>query len=192
MKCYVRYIGVIDQENETHSVKLKQGLNIITGKSSKGKVPFSTSSITAWAVLKIQFRKASSPSGRRYSLPYGAFPGWLWSQAEEHATPTNVSCEKSVASRPSMCWPTSRTWTTSSSRNTSLAGSNSPRAWGATSASPWTTSTPTRCRSSSCVRKARRAPSAVLPRSCSSIKTWWPTGMRSLPLRRKAKARTGY
>jgi hypothetical protein len=37
MKCYVRYIGVIDQENEPHSVKFKQGLNIITGKSSKGK-----------------------------------------------------------------------------------------------------------------------------------------------------------
>ena len=37
MKCYVRYIGVIDQENEAHSVKFKQGLNIITGKSSKGK-----------------------------------------------------------------------------------------------------------------------------------------------------------
>ena len=28
MKCYVRYIGVIDQENEPHSVKFKQGLNI--------------------------------------------------------------------------------------------------------------------------------------------------------------------
>lgn len=37
MKCYVRYIGVIDHENESHSVKFKQGLNIITGKSSKGK-----------------------------------------------------------------------------------------------------------------------------------------------------------
>lgn len=37
MKCYVRYIGVIDQENESHSVKFKQGLNVITGKSSKGK-----------------------------------------------------------------------------------------------------------------------------------------------------------
>lgn len=37
MKCYVRYIGVIDQKNELHSVKFKQGLNIITGKSSKGK-----------------------------------------------------------------------------------------------------------------------------------------------------------
>lgn len=37
MKCYVRYIGVIDHENEPHTVKFKQGLNIITGKSSKGK-----------------------------------------------------------------------------------------------------------------------------------------------------------
>lgn len=37
MKCYVRYIGVIDQENEPHSVKFQQGLNVITGKSSKGK-----------------------------------------------------------------------------------------------------------------------------------------------------------
>lgn len=37
MKCYVRYIGVIDQENEAHSVKFRQGLNVITGKSSKGK-----------------------------------------------------------------------------------------------------------------------------------------------------------
>ncbi len=37
MKCYVRYIGVIDHENELHTVKFKQGLNIITGKSSKGK-----------------------------------------------------------------------------------------------------------------------------------------------------------
>ena len=31
MKCYVRYIGVIDHENEPHTVKFKQGLNIITG-----------------------------------------------------------------------------------------------------------------------------------------------------------------
>ncbi|EWS65447.1 ATPase involved in DNA repair [Hydrogenophaga sp. T4] len=37
MKCYVRYIGVIDNENEVHHVRFKQGLNIITGKSSKGK-----------------------------------------------------------------------------------------------------------------------------------------------------------
>lgn len=37
MKCYIRYIGVIDTENETHHVQFKQGLNIITGKSSKGK-----------------------------------------------------------------------------------------------------------------------------------------------------------
>jgi len=37
MKCFVRYIGVIDNDNETHHVKFKQGLNVITGKSSKGK-----------------------------------------------------------------------------------------------------------------------------------------------------------
>lgn len=37
MKCFVRYIGVIDNDKETHYLKLKQGLNIITGKSSKGK-----------------------------------------------------------------------------------------------------------------------------------------------------------
>lgn len=37
MKCFVRYIGVVDHENNTHYVPLKRGLNIITGKSSKGK-----------------------------------------------------------------------------------------------------------------------------------------------------------
>ncbi|HBN8637997.1 TPA: DUF3732 domain-containing protein [Pseudomonas aeruginosa] len=37
MKCHVRYIGVIDQDNEIHSVAFEPGLNIITGKSSKGK-----------------------------------------------------------------------------------------------------------------------------------------------------------
>lgn len=37
MKCFVRYIGVIDNDNEAHHVKFKQGLNVITGKSSKGK-----------------------------------------------------------------------------------------------------------------------------------------------------------
>ena len=37
MKCFVRYIGVVDYENDTHYVPLRRGLNIITGKSSKGK-----------------------------------------------------------------------------------------------------------------------------------------------------------
>ena len=37
MKCFVRYIGVVDHDNNTHYVPLKRGLNIITGKSSKGK-----------------------------------------------------------------------------------------------------------------------------------------------------------
>jgi uncharacterized coiled-coil DUF342 family protein len=37
MNCYVHYIGVVDQDDEVHYVKFEQGLNIITGKSSKGK-----------------------------------------------------------------------------------------------------------------------------------------------------------
>jgi hypothetical protein len=37
MKCYVEYIGVVDQEQGVHQVSFKPGLNIITGKSSKGK-----------------------------------------------------------------------------------------------------------------------------------------------------------
>lgn len=37
MKCYVRYIGVVDQDDVVHSVPFEPGLNIITGKSSKGK-----------------------------------------------------------------------------------------------------------------------------------------------------------
>jgi hypothetical protein len=37
MNCYVRYIGVVDKDKRLHSVKLTQGLNIITGKSSTGK-----------------------------------------------------------------------------------------------------------------------------------------------------------
>jgi len=37
MNCYIRYIGVVDKDNQLHSVKLTQGLNIITGKSSTGK-----------------------------------------------------------------------------------------------------------------------------------------------------------
>lgn len=37
MKCYVRYIGVVDNENGVHAVPFEPGLNIVTGKSSKGK-----------------------------------------------------------------------------------------------------------------------------------------------------------
>ncbi|SDQ91820.1 AAA domain-containing protein [Pseudomonas sp. UC 17F4] len=37
MKCYVRYIGVVDNDHDVHSVPFEPGLNIITGKSSKGK-----------------------------------------------------------------------------------------------------------------------------------------------------------
>ncbi|CQH10328.1 DUF3732 domain-containing protein [Yersinia mollaretii] len=37
MMCYVNSIGVIDNGNNVHSVPLQPGLNIITGKSSKGK-----------------------------------------------------------------------------------------------------------------------------------------------------------
>lgn len=37
MNCYVRYIGLVDQDNEVHAVPFKPGLNIVTGKSSKGK-----------------------------------------------------------------------------------------------------------------------------------------------------------
>lgn len=37
MKCYVKYIGVVDQENKLHYVPFLPGLNIITGKSSTGK-----------------------------------------------------------------------------------------------------------------------------------------------------------
>lgn len=37
MKCFVSSIGVIDHDNEIHKVIFKQGLNVITGKSSMGK-----------------------------------------------------------------------------------------------------------------------------------------------------------
>lgn len=37
MKCYVNYLGVVDKDNGVHHVPLAPGLNIITGKSSKGK-----------------------------------------------------------------------------------------------------------------------------------------------------------
>ncbi len=37
MKCFVRYVGVVDTQNKLHYVPLFPGLNIITGKSSTGK-----------------------------------------------------------------------------------------------------------------------------------------------------------
>ncbi|MGY4025957.1 DUF3732 domain-containing protein [Aeromonas rivuli] len=37
MKCYVKYIGVVDKDDEVHAVPFEPGLNIVTGKSSKGK-----------------------------------------------------------------------------------------------------------------------------------------------------------
>jgi hypothetical protein len=37
MKCYVSYIGVVDKDHGVHHVPFTPGLNIITGKSSKGK-----------------------------------------------------------------------------------------------------------------------------------------------------------
>ncbi|MEN5068857.1 DUF3732 domain-containing protein [Stenotrophomonas sp. TWI1183] len=37
MKCFVRYIGVVDTTGNLHEVRFEQGLNIITGKSSTGK-----------------------------------------------------------------------------------------------------------------------------------------------------------
>lgn len=37
MKCFIRYIGIVDTAGDLHQVKFEQGLNIITGKSSTGK-----------------------------------------------------------------------------------------------------------------------------------------------------------
>ena len=37
MKCYVRYIGIIDHQDRVHAVQFKPGVNVITGKSSTGK-----------------------------------------------------------------------------------------------------------------------------------------------------------
>lgn len=37
MKCYVKYIGVVDKDGDVHVVPFEPGLNIVTGKSSKGK-----------------------------------------------------------------------------------------------------------------------------------------------------------
>lgn len=37
MKCFLRYIGVVDTQENIHQVRLEPGLNVITGKSSTGK-----------------------------------------------------------------------------------------------------------------------------------------------------------
>lgn len=37
MKCYIKFIGVIDKEKRVHKIEFYQGVNIITGKSSTGK-----------------------------------------------------------------------------------------------------------------------------------------------------------
>lgn len=37
MKCFLRYIGVVDTQDNIHQVRLEPGLNVITGKSSTGK-----------------------------------------------------------------------------------------------------------------------------------------------------------
>jgi hypothetical protein len=37
MKCFLRYIGVVDTQDKIHRVRLEPGLNVITGKSSTGK-----------------------------------------------------------------------------------------------------------------------------------------------------------
>ena len=37
MKCFLRYIGVVDTQEKIHKICFEPGLNIITGKSSTGK-----------------------------------------------------------------------------------------------------------------------------------------------------------
>lgn len=37
MKCFIKYIGVIDKQDNCHYIKFQEGLNIITGRSSTGK-----------------------------------------------------------------------------------------------------------------------------------------------------------
>ena len=37
MKSYIKYIGVVDKNNNIHKVKFTKGVNVITGKSSTGK-----------------------------------------------------------------------------------------------------------------------------------------------------------
>ena len=37
MKCFVKFVGVLDKSGVTHFVEFLPGLNVITGKSSTGK-----------------------------------------------------------------------------------------------------------------------------------------------------------
>ena len=37
MRSYIKYLGVIDKLDNCHYISLKEGLNIITGRSSTGK-----------------------------------------------------------------------------------------------------------------------------------------------------------
>ena len=37
MRSYIKYLGVIDKSDNCHYISLKEGLNIITGRSSTGK-----------------------------------------------------------------------------------------------------------------------------------------------------------
>ena len=37
MKTLLKFIGLFDQQDKVHGVELKEGLNLITGKSSTGK-----------------------------------------------------------------------------------------------------------------------------------------------------------
>ena len=37
MKCYIKYLGVVDKYNNCHHIDFQEGLNIITGRSSTGK-----------------------------------------------------------------------------------------------------------------------------------------------------------
>ena len=37
MKCFIKYIGVIDKQDNCHCIEFQEGLNIITGRSSTGK-----------------------------------------------------------------------------------------------------------------------------------------------------------
>ncbi|AXI03701.1 DUF3732 domain-containing protein [Aquirhabdus parva] len=37
MNCFIKFIGIVDKENQTHCIEFFKGLNIITGKSTTGK-----------------------------------------------------------------------------------------------------------------------------------------------------------
>ena len=37
MKCFIKYLGVIDKYDNCHYISLQEGLNIVTGRSSTGK-----------------------------------------------------------------------------------------------------------------------------------------------------------